>query len=89
MQYSICEGWVNNLFDGNDNPCFFATLEDAIAELQEEFNDWYSDIEIGERRKDEGYDICAFRIICSETGVAYELDLLDDKIIVVNGFTHN
>lgn len=89
LQFSLCEGWINNLFDGNDKPYVFTTLEEAIAELQEEFDDWQAEIESGSRRKDEGYDICTFRIICNETGIVYELDMLDDKLIAPNGFTYN
>jgi|WetSurSiteA1Bulk_404760.scaffolds.fasta_scaffold25133_3 hypothetical protein len=89
LQFSLCEGWVNNLCDGNENPYVFATLEEAIAELQEEFYDWQAEIEAGGRGKDDGYDICTFRIICNKTGVAYELDLVAGKVLVINGTTNN
>ena len=89
LQFSLCEGWVNNLFDGTDKPYVFSTLEEAITELQEEFDDWQAEIESGTRGKDEGYDICTFRIICNTTGVVYELDLIGDNVIVLNGFIFN
>lgn len=89
LQYSLCEGWVNNLYDGNDNPYVFATLEEAIAELQEEFNEWQAEIEAGERSKGDGYDICTFQIICKATGVVYELDLIEGKVIVSHGFSYH
>lgn len=89
LQFSLCEGWVNNLYDGNDNPYVFTTMEEAITELQEEFNDWQAEIDAGERDKDEAYDICTFRIISNETGVIYELDLIDGKVIVSRGFSYH
>ena len=49
LQYSLCDGWVNNLLDGGGEPCVFATLEEAVAELQGEFEDWNAEIESGER----------------------------------------
>jgi len=49
LQFSLCEGWVNNLFDGNNKPHVFATLEEAIAELQEEFDDWQAEMRKGKR----------------------------------------
>lgn len=89
LQYSICEGWVNNLFDGNDNPYVFSTIEEAIAELQEEFDDWLVEIEIGDRTEEDGYDISTFQIICDKTGIAYGLDLIAGKVVVIHGTTNN
>jgi hypothetical protein len=51
LQFSLCEGWVNNLYDSIENPYVFATLEEAIAELQEEFDDWQAEIEAGDAGK--------------------------------------
>lgn len=89
LQFSICEGWVNNLYDGKDNPYFFSTLEDTIAELQEEFDDWYAEIQAGERDEDDGYYICTFQIKFAATGVVYELDLIDGKALVSHGFSYH
>ena len=82
LQYSLCEGWINNLYDGNNKPYLFVTIEDAIAELQSEFDDWRTEIELGERSEDEGHDIYSFQIICNATGIIYDLDLVEGKVIV-------
>ena len=82
MQYSICDGWINNMYDSNDNPYVFSTLEEAIAELQDEFNDWQSEIENDDRDVDDGYDICNFQIVCNVTGIVYSLDLIEGKVII-------
>jgi hypothetical protein len=89
LQYSICEGWINNLYDGNSCPYVFTTIEDAIAELQEEFDDWQAEIEVGDRDEGDGYDIATFQIICNKTGAAYELDLVAGKVVVIHGTTNN
>jgi hypothetical protein len=57
LQYSVCDGWVNNLLDGAKNPYIFATLAEAVAKRQEEFNDWNAEIQADDRDKDDGYDI--------------------------------
>ena len=87
MQYSICDGWINNLYDGNDNPYVFSTLEEAIAELQDEFNDWKAEIENSDRGEDDGYDICNFQIVCDATGIVYALDLIEGKVIIDHAYT--
>lgn len=87
MQYSLCEGWINNLYDGNDSPYVFTSIEEAVAELQEEFNDWQTEIGAGEREKDDGYDICSFQIICNTTGVVYKLDLIEGTVVVSHRFS--
>ena len=85
MQFSLCEGWVNNLYDSNENPYVFATLEEAIAELQEEFDDWQAEIEAGDRDEEDGYDISTFQIICNATEEIYKLDLIDGRVIGFSG----
>jgi hypothetical protein len=89
LQFSLCEGWVNNLYDGNDDPYVFTSIEEAIAELQEEFNDWQAEIEAGERGKDDEYDIRTFQIICNATGVVYELNLIEGQVVVSHGFSYH
>ena len=79
LQYSVCDGWVNNLLDGEKNPYVFATLEEARAELQEEFDDWNAEIQAGDRAEDDGFDICTFQIKCAATALLYALDLLEGK----------
>lgn len=89
LQYSLCEGWINNLYDSSDCPYVFATIEEAVAELQEEFDDWQTEIDIGDRDKEEEYDIRSFQIICNATGVRHELDLIDGKVTVSCGFSYH
>lgn len=82
LQFSLCEGWVNNLYDGNEQPFVFATIEEALSELQEEFDDWANEIVAGIRGKDEGYDIGEFQILCAETSKVYELGLKGGEVII-------
>lgn len=82
LQYSVCDGWVNNLLDGEDKPCVFATLEETIAELQGEFDDWNAEMKSGERDADDGYDIGAFQIKCAATGALHSLDLEGRRIVL-------
>jgi hypothetical protein len=89
LQFSLCEGWINNLYDGGDSPYVFTTIEEAIAELQEEFDDWQAEIEAVDRDEGERFDIATFQIICNKTGVAYELDLVAGKVVVIYGTTNN
>lgn len=87
IQYSLCEGWINNLYDGSDCPYVFTTIEEAVAELQEEYDDWHAEIEAGERGTDDEYDISLFQITCNTTGVQYGLNLIEGKVIVTHGFS--
>ncbi|MEW5906868.1 MAG: hypothetical protein AB1734_08845 [Elusimicrobiota bacterium] len=85
LQYSLCDGWVNNLLDGGGKPCVFATLREAVAELQGEFDDWTAEIESGERDADDGYNIGAFQIKCAATGVLHSLDLVERRVALISG----
>ncbi len=85
LQYSLCDGWVNNLLDGEDKPCVFATLEEAVAELQGEFDDWSAEMRSGERDADDGYDIGTFQIKCAATGALHSLDLVAGRVALISG----
>jgi len=89
LQYSLCEGWINNLYDSSNMPYIFVTIEDAIAEVQDEFDDWRMEVQAGERGEDVGYDINTFQIVCNATGVIYDLDFVEGKVIVVSGASIN
>jgi len=85
LQFSLCEGWVNNLYDGGDCPYVFSSIEEAVAELQEEFDDWQAEIKAGERGEEDKYDISTFQIVCNATEEIYKLDLIAGRVIGVSG----
>ena len=89
MHYSVCEGWINNLYDTDDDPYVFSTLEEAIAELQEEFDEWQAEVEAGERDEDERYNISSFEIVSNTTGEVYKLDLIEGDVIVAHAYTYH
>jgi hypothetical protein len=89
LQFSLCEGWINNLYDSDDRPYIFDTLEEAIAELQEEFDEWQSEIKAGKRNLYEGYDITTFVIKDNVTDMTYDVDLVNGKIEIVCDHSNN
>jgi len=80
MHFSLCEGWTNPYIE-KGKPYVFATLEDALNDLQEDFEDWAAEIAAGERGEDEGYDITEFKIKCNESGKVYDLALNDHAMM--------
>lgn len=80
---------MNNLFDCNNKPYSFNALEDAVSELQEEFDDWQTEIETGEREEEDGYGISTFQIVCNEISIIYELALVAGKVVLIHGTTNN
>ena len=83
LQFSLLEGWVNNLYDSDNMPYVFESLEEAVEELQEEFDTWQAEIECGARSEEEGYDINTFIIIHNTTSVVYDLTWIDGKVKVL------
>ena len=65
------------------------TIDESIAELQEEVDEWQAEIAAGDRDEEDGYDISTFQIICDKTEIAYELDLVAGKVVVIHGTTNN
>jgi hypothetical protein len=81
LQYSICDGWINNLLDGDKKPYVLGTLGEAVAELQEEFDDWNAEIARGDRDSEDGFDIATFQI-SDGTGRIFALDMIEGKVVV-------
>lgn len=80
LQFSLSDGWINNLYDGDNNPYVFTNLEEAITELQEDFDRWRTEIEVGERGIEEGYDIDTFLIKCNANDAICKLSLVNGKV---------
>ncbi len=84
MQYSLCEAWISNLYEGGNCPYVFSSNRRG-AELQEEFDDWQAEIEAGEHDEENKYDISTFQIVCNTTEEIYELDLIDGRVTGFSG----
>lgn len=83
LQFSLLEGWVNNLYDSYNMPYVFESLEEAVEELQGEFDTWKAEIECGARAEEEGYDINTFKIIHNTHSVEYDLARIEGTVKVL------
>ena len=74
------EGDCPYYFDGDGHPLRFPSLEDALAELQDDFDTWAREMEDGEREPDCGFSPEEFEIRCVETDERFGVDLTDGKL---------
>jgi len=74
------EGFRPYYFDGDGRPLRFASLREAIAELQDDFDTWAREIEEGEREPDFGFSPDEFEIRCVETDERFEMGLIDGRV---------
>lgn len=67
QQYTICDGWVNNwtLCENDEITSYeyFDSIAEAQAELDNFFEEISSEIESGERPRENDYDREEFRIM--------------------------
>ena len=82
LTYIWCEGFCDYVFDEQDRPFVFDSIEEAVAELQEDFDIWTQQLRDGER--EYSFEPGEFRIRCVETNERYELELWNGKLRLVS-----
>ena len=81
LNYVWLEGFRSYIFDEHDKPFLFSSIEEAIEELQDDFDTWAQEIKDGER--EYGFDAEEFMIRCVETNACCNVELLNGKLHLV------
>lgn len=76
--------FINNLLDEHDKPIVFDSVEEALADLQDDFDTWAEEIRRGERERDEGFSPEEFLVRCVETDAPCELKLVGKKLVLIS-----
>ena len=82
LNYVWLEGFVPYYFEGDGSPLYFSTVEEVLAELQDDFDTVAQEMADGDRDADCGYSPDEFRIRCIQTGEEFNVDLVDGKLRV-------
>jgi hypothetical protein len=61
--YTICDGWINCWTDGDGNKIRYKTEQEAQADIAEFLDDINTEIQLGLRAEDEGYDEEEYRVV--------------------------
>jgi len=83
LHYVWLEGFTNNLLDAFDEPVVFNSIEEALEDLQDDFDTWTEEIRKGEREREEAFDPKEFSVRCVETDAHCELKLANGKLILI------
>ena len=82
LTYIWCDGFRSYVFDEQDKPLVFDSIEEAVAELQEDFDIWARQLRDGKRGYD--FDPSEFRIKCLESNERCDLELFNGKLRLVS-----
>jgi hypothetical protein len=82
LAYIWVDGFCSYVFDEDDKPFLFDSLEEAVAELQDDFDIWAQQIGDGER--EYGFDPEEFMIRCVTTDARCRLELSDGRLRLVS-----
>jgi len=84
LHYVWLEGYINNLLDECDRPIVFDSVEEVLAELQDDFDIWAEEIRTGERQCKEKFDTKEFMVRCVETDARCGFMLVNRKLVLVS-----
>jgi len=79
------QGWTGFAYDEDDAPVAFASVEAAIADLQEAFDSLESAVREGERAADQSYSAKDFAIRALSTGDLCGVGVSGGKVTLVDG----
>jgi hypothetical protein len=79
------QGWTGFAYDENDAPVVFATVEEALVDLQEAFDSVSAAARNGERPSDQSYLARDFAIRALASAELCAVGLLSDKIVLLDG----
>ena len=83
LNYVWLEGFRPYYLDGNGEPLGFSSLEEALAELQDDFDLVAQEIADGDRDADCGFSPEEFKIHCIQTAQEFRVDLVDGVLRIV------
>jgi hypothetical protein len=78
------QGWTGFAYDENDAPVAFASVEEALVDLQEAFDSLDSAVREGERSPDQSYSSKDFAIRALSTGDLCEVGLSGGKVALLD-----
>lgn len=78
------QGWTGFAYEENDAPVAFASIEDALADLQEAFDSLSSAVRAGDRAADQSYSPDDFAIRAIATGDMCRVGLRAEKVFLRN-----
>jgi hypothetical protein len=78
------QGWTGFAYDENDAPVAFATVEEALADLQEVFDSLSAAVRDGERPSDQSYSARDFAIRALASGELCAMGLESNKVVLLD-----
>ena len=82
LNYVWLEGFVSYYFDINDKPLRFPSLNEALAELQDDFDIVAQEIADGGREPDCGLSPEEFQIRCVETDARFAIEWMNGRVCI-------
>src|SRR3990167_9196907 len=76
LTYAWCDGFANSYLNEADLPVTFDCIEDALEDLQDDFDIWANQVRSGERDPDNIFCDDEYLIRCIDTGSGCKVKLV-------------
>lgn len=83
LNYTWCDGYINSYLDDHGLPVVFDCIEDALDDLQHDFDIWADQVRSGERAPECAFDDEEFLIRCVNTGTTCNVQLVLGTLFLV------
>jgi hypothetical protein len=84
LSFAACEGYESYYLDEFGVPVLYDSVEDALADLQEEFDRWADEVRSGERDPEDGFSEEEFLVSCANTGTNCRVANIHGTIFLVD-----
>ncbi|MFY9328687.1 MAG: hypothetical protein WAO76_11825 [Georgfuchsia sp.] len=86
LSYAFCEGYESYYLNEHGVPVLYDSIEDALADIQSEFDRWADEVRSGEREPEDSFDEEEFLVSCANTGTNCRVANVHGTIFLIDEF---
>ena len=84
LSYVFCEGYESYYLNEHGVPIVYDCVEDALADIQSEFDRWAYEIRRGEREPEDCFSEEEFLVSCANTGTNCHIENVHGTIFLID-----
>ena len=84
LSFAVCEGCESYYSDEFGAPVLYGSIEDALTDIQEEFDRWADEVRSGEREPEDSFSEEEFLIYCVNTEINCRVANVHGTIFLVD-----
>lgn len=83
LSYTWCDGFINSYLDDDESTVIFDCIEEAMEDLQHDFDIWSDQVRSGERAPETVFEDKEFLVRCVNTEMECKVQLVLGTLFLV------